>query len=163
VLLDAVGTFSRPSDQTAKLLRTSLQSVRKTPGDLRPYKSIEEAMKNRQKVSSLADDAARLICERSLEHTGDYYQWRTDPRLNWRSPQFLTDEQALNLLSAIEAPTLAITSATALKYLGDAMLKKRIAAIADCTHVTDSGEHHFHMEQPEHIGVRITEFLQRQD
>lgn len=163
VLLDAVGTLSRSNDQTAKQLRLSMQSVRKTPGDLRPYESIEEAMQARQKVSSLADDAARLLCERSLQHTGDYYQWRTDPRLNWHSPQFLTDEQALDLLSAIEAPTLAITSTTALKYLGDAMLQKRIVAIADCNHVTDVGEHHFHMEQPERTGVCITEFLQGQD
>jgi pimeloyl-ACP methyl ester carboxylesterase len=160
VLLDAVGTLSRSVDQTAKQLLLSMQSVRKTPGDLRPYESIQEAMQTRQKVSSLTADAARLLCERSLQHTGDYYQWRTDPRLNWRSPQFLTDEQALDLLSAIEAPTLAITSATALEYLGDAMLQKRIVAIADCTHVTDGGEHHFHMEQPERIGVCITEFLQ---
>jgi hypothetical protein len=40
------------------------------------------------------------------------------------------------------------------------MLHKRLAAIADCRHVTDDGHHHFHMEQPEHIGIRITDFLQ---
>ena len=163
VLLDAVGILSQSADQTARQLGLSMQSVRKTRGVLRPYESVEEAMRARQKTSSLSDHAARLLCERSLEHTGDYYQWRTDPRLNWRSPQLLTDEQTLDLLAAIKAPTLAITSPTAFEYLGDEMLQKRLAAIADCTHVNDAGSHHFHMEQPKPIGLCISEFLQPQD
>lgn len=160
VLLDAVGILAQPADQAAKQLRLSVKSVRKTPGMLRPYGSIEEAMQARQKGSSLSDEAARLLCERSLEHTGDYYQWRTDPRLNWRSPQWFTNEQVLDLLAAIRAATLVITSPAAIEYLGEEVLHQRLAAIADCRHVSDAGHHHFHMEQPEHIGIRIREFLQ---
>jgi len=160
VLLDAVGILAQPADQAAKQLRLSVKSVRKNPSILRPYESVEEAMRARQKSSDLSDEAARLLCERSLEHTGDYYQWRTDPRLNWRSPQWFMDDQILDLLTAIRAATLVITSPAAVGYLGEDMLHKRLAAIADCQHVTDDGHHHFHMEQPEHIGIRITEFLQ---
>jgi pimeloyl-ACP methyl ester carboxylesterase len=160
VLLDAVGNLAQPPEQAAKQLRLSVKSVRKNPSILRPYESIEEAMLARQKSSLLSDEAARLLCERSLEHTGDYYQWRTDPRLNWRSPQWFTDDQVLNLLANIRAATLVITSPAVIEYLGEDMLHKRLAAIADCRHVTDDGHHHFHMEQPEHIGIRITDFLQ---
>ena len=163
VLLDAVGILTLPPDQAARQLRLSIKSVRKTPSILRPYESVEEAMRARQKGSPLSDEAARLLCERSLEHTGDYYQWRTDPRLNWRSPWLLTDEQALDLLTAIKSATLAITSPAAIEYLGEEMLQARLAAIANCTHITDEGHHHFHMEQPRHIGKYITEFLQSQD
>jgi pimeloyl-ACP methyl ester carboxylesterase len=160
VLLDAVGILAQPADQAAKQLRLSVKSVRKNPSILRPYESVEEAMRARQTNSSLSDEAARLLCERSLEHTGDYYQWRTDPRLNWRSPQWFTNDQVLNLLANIRAATLVITSPAVIEYLGEDMLHKRLAAIADCQHVTDDGHHHFHMEQPEHIGIRITDFLQ---
>lgn len=160
VLLDAVGILAQPADQATKQLRLSVKSVRKNPSILRPYESVEEAMRARQTNSSLSDEAARLLCERSLEHTGDYYQWRTDPRLNWRSPQWFTNDQVLNLLANIRAATLVITSPAAIEYLGEDMLHKRLAAIADCQHVTDDGHHHFHMEQPEHIGIRITDFLQ---
>jgi pimeloyl-ACP methyl ester carboxylesterase len=160
VLLDAVGILAQPADQAAKQLRLSVKSVRKNPSILRPYESVEEAMRARQTNSSLSDEAARLLCERSLEHTGDYYQWRTDPRLNWRSPQWFTNDQVLNLLANIRAATLVITSPAAIEYLGEDILHKRLAAIADCQHVTDDGHHHFHMEQPEHIGIRITDFLQ---
>ncbi len=162
VLLDAVGILAQPADQATKQLRLSVKSVRKNPSILRPYESVEEAMRARQTNSSLSDEAARLLCERSLEHTGDYYQWRTDPRLNWRSPQWFTNDQVLNLLANIRAATLVITSPAVIEYLGEDMLHKRLAAIADCQHVTDDGHHHFHMEQPEHIGIRITDFLQEQ-
>jgi pimeloyl-ACP methyl ester carboxylesterase len=163
VLLDAVGILTLPADQAAKQLRLSMKSVRKGPSILRPYESVEDAMRARQKDSELSDQAARLLCERSLEHTGDYYQWRTDPRLNWRSPWLLTDQQALDLLTAIKSPTLAITSPVATEYLGEEMLAARLAAIADCRHIADEGHHHFHMEQPQHIGDYITEFLNAQD
>jgi pimeloyl-ACP methyl ester carboxylesterase len=158
--LDAVGILTQPANQAAKQIRLSVKSVRKNPSVLRPYESVEEAMRARQLNSSLSDDAARLLCERSLEHTGDYYQWRTDPRLNWRSPQWFTDDQILGLLAAIRAATLVITSPAAIEYLGEGMLHRRLAAIADSQHVTDDGHHHFHMEQPERIGIRISEFLQ---
>jgi len=159
VSLDAVGILSLPADKAARQLRLSMKSVRKNSSFLRPYESVEEAMLARQKASSISDEAARLICERALEHTGDYYQWRTDPRLNWRSPWLLTDDQILNILAAVRAPTLAITSPSLIDYLGEEMLHKRLDAIADCTHITDEGDHHFHMEQPARIGARITEFL----
>lgn len=160
VLLDAAGVLTQPASQTAKQLRLSVKSVRKTPGILKPYESVEEAMQARQKKSDLSDEAARLLCERSLEHTGDYYQWRTDPRLNWRSPQWFTDDQMLDIVAAIQAATLIITSPAAFTYLSEDILHKRLAAIANCQHVSIDGHHHFHMEQSEYIGIRISEFLQ---
>ena len=163
VLLDSLGLLTLPVNQAATQLRLSMISVRKARSFLRPYKSVEEAMLARQKKSPLSDDAARLLCERSLEHTGDYYQWRTDPRLNWRSPQLSGDEQSLEMLAAIRSPTLLITSGAMIDYFGEDMTHKRLGAIPDREHVESDGHHHFHMEQPEQVGTRITEFLQQQD
>jgi pimeloyl-ACP methyl ester carboxylesterase len=163
VLLDVVGIMTIPAEQATRQLRLSLKSVRKNPSILKPYESVEQAMLARQKNSPLSDAAARLICERALEHTGDYYQWRTDPRLTWRSPQFLTNEQVLNLLESIVSPVLAITSPSIEKFLGNNVLHERLASITDCTHVTHDGHHHFHMEQAEIIAAHITEFLHQQD
>lgn len=162
VLLDAVGIYTIPADQTARQLRSSMLSVRKSRSFLRPYESIEEAMLARQKNASLSDEAARLLCQRALEHTGDYYQWRTDPRLNWRSPHLLCDAQALDLLAAIRSPALVMTSPAVSDFLGEDMLQKRLAAIADCRHIPNDGNHHFHMERAEYTGACITEFLNQQ-
>jgi pimeloyl-ACP methyl ester carboxylesterase len=163
VLLDVVGIFTIPVEQATRQLRLSLKSVRKNRSILRPYESVEEAMLARQKNSPLSDAAARLICERALEHTGDYYQWRTDPRLNWRSPQFLTNDQVINILESISSPVLAITTATIEKFLGGDVLDQRLASIGDCTHVFHEGHHHFHMEEAEIVAAHITEFLKKQD
>lgn len=163
VLLDAVGFQSIPVGQTAQQLRLSMQSVRKHRHFLRPYKSVEEAMLARQKKSLLSDEAARLLCQRALEHTGDYYQWRTDPRLNWRSPHLLAETQALDLLTAIRSSTLVMTSPSLTAHFGEEVLRKRLSAIANSKHVTSDGHHHFHMEQPERTGRLISDFLQRHD
>ena len=163
VLLDSLGVLTLPANQAAQQLRLSMLSVRKSRSFLRPYESVEEAMLARQKHSPLSDEAARLLCQRSLEHTGDYYQWRTDPRLNWRSPQLSGDAQALDLLTAIHSPALVITSPSVIEYFGEDMAQKRISAIPDSKHVKIDGHHHFHMEQTEQVGACITEFLQQQD
>lgn len=163
VLLDSLGILTLPGDRAAQQLRLSIMSVRKTRSFLRPYVSVEEAMLARQKKSPLSHDAARLLCQRSLEHTGDYYQWRTDPRLNWRSPQFSGEEQALDLLCAIKSPTLAITTPTLIEYFSTETAQKRLSAITQCEHISWDGHHHFHMEQAEQTGSVITEFLQQQN
>jgi len=163
VLLDSLGLLTLPSNQAAQQLRLSIISVRKTHSFLRPYKSVEEAMRARQKKSPLSDDAARLLCERSLQHTGDYYQWCTDPRLNWRSPQLSGEGQALAMLAAIHAPTLVITSTSIIDYFGEDKANDRLSAIPDCRHVLNDGHHHFHMEQAAQVGIHITEFLQQQE
>jgi len=162
-LLDSLGLLAQPPDQAATQLRLSMLSVRKARSFLRPFESIEEAMRARQKKSPLSDDAARLLCERSLERAGDYYQWRTDPRLNWRSPQLSDEQQALGMLAAIRSATLLITTPTLIGYFGEEIANKRISAIPDCRHVKHDGTHHFHMEQAQQVGIRITEFLQQHD
>jgi pimeloyl-ACP methyl ester carboxylesterase len=163
VLLDSLGLISLPPERAAQQLQLSMASVRKARSFLRPYESVEEAMLARQKKSPLSDAAARLLCERSLAHTGDFYQWRTDPRLNWRSPQYPGDDQVLNLLSAIRAPTLVLTTPAAAAHFGDDMTRRRLAAIPDCTHISFEGHHHFHMEDPQRVGLRISEFLLQDD
>lgn len=159
VLLDSLGILTLPSDQAAQQLRLSMMSARKARSFLRPYDSVEDAIRARQKHSSLSDEAARLLCERALEHTGDFYQWRTDPRLNWRSPQLPGDAQALELLGALRSPTLVVTSPSVIKYFGKEMARKRIAAIPDSKHIMQDGHHHFHMEQAQQVGHHISQFL----
>ena len=163
VLLDSLGVITLPADQAAQQLRLSLASVRKTRSFLRPYDSVEDAIRARQTKSPLSDEAARLLCERSLERSGDHYRWRTDPRLNWRSPQLPGDGQALDLLAAIHAPALVITSQAMSAYFGEEMMHKRLAALAGCTHVINQGHHHFHMDDAENTGRRISEFLLQHD
>ena len=110
-------------------------------------------------MSDLSTGAARLICERSLEHHGDHYRWRTDPALNWHSPVLMTEEQVLDILAAIEAPTLSITALPLNKWIDPETARNRVAAIPGCRHHTIEGHHHFHMEAPQAIAPLILDFL----
>ncbi len=162
VLLDTVGMLSAPAGQTTRQLRLSMLSVQKQRSNLKPYKSVSDAIIARQGKSELSNKVAHLLCERSLEHTGEYYQWRTDPRLNWHSPQRMTEEQVLDILGEIRAPTLAMSSPTLAGFLGKNKLQRRFAAIARLQHEAVDGHHHFHMEQAQLTAKSITEFLQHQ-
>lgn len=162
VLLDTVGMLSAPAGQATRQMRLSMLSVRKQRSNLKPYKSVADAVIARQGKSDLSNKVARLLCERSLEHTGEFFQWRTDPRLNWRSPQRMTEEQVLGMLGEIQAPTLAMSSPALAGFLGEDKLQRRFAAIARLQHEAVDGHHHFHMEQAQHTAKSITEFLQQQ-
>jgi pimeloyl-ACP methyl ester carboxylesterase len=159
VLLDSVGVYTQASDQTARQLRASVKSIRKARGGLRQFESVEAAMLARQAYADLSDDAARLLCERALEPTGESYQWRTDPRLNWRSPTLLTDPQALDLLGAIECATLVVTSPVVIEHLGEDRVRQRLAAIRQCRHEAVAGGHHFHMDRPGQVAELIKPFF----
>jgi len=163
VMLDTAGVIFRPADEAARQLCMSIKSVRRNGSNLRHYKSVADAVIARQGKSDLSEQAARLLCERNLEHTGEHYQWRTDPRLNWRSPQLMTNEQAVGILAAIRAPTMVISTPLLTTYLGEDVLKQRLAAIPDCEHVEFDGHHHFHMEQAKQTGLLISNFLQQQN
>ncbi len=68
-----------------------------------------------------------------------------------------------DLLAAIRAPVLVITSRSIFEHFGEAMARRRLSAIADCTHVMSQGHHHFHMEDAQQTGHRISEFLLQHD
>lgn len=160
VLLDSVGVYTLPVEKAATQLRASVLSVRKDRSILRPFESIEAAMAARQRIATLGDEAARLLCERALIRKGDFYQWRTDPRLNWRSPGLYTENQALNLLKAVESRALVITSPVVQSHLGQDRVMQRLASIRDCLHLKIDGDHHFHMEQPGQVAEWVSRFLQ---
>jgi pimeloyl-ACP methyl ester carboxylesterase len=159
VAIDGLGPLSAGANRTAARLRKSLKSVRNASGRLREFESIEHAISARRNVSDLSAEAARLICERSLEHHGDHYRWRTDPALNWHSPVLMTEEQVLDVLAAIEAPALSITALPLNKWIDAETARNRVEAIPDCRSHTIEGHHHFHMETPQDIARLILDFL----
>jgi pimeloyl-ACP methyl ester carboxylesterase len=100
-----------------------------------------------------------LICERSMSWHGDAWRWRTDPSLNWRSPALMTEEQVLDVLRHIEAPTLSIFCNRIKGWIDRETVDARIAAVADGRFQEIEGHHHFHMDQPALTARLIIGFL----
>ena len=159
VALDGLGPLSARPGDTVSRLRASLASFRKSRGKLRDYAHIEEAARTRQRASGLPLDAARLLCKRSMSRHSGVYRWRTDPELNWRSPLLMSEEQVLDMLAAISAPTLSITASPLNEWMNSAVMKKRLATVPDCTGHFIEGHHHFHMDQPQQTAQLILDFL----
>jgi pimeloyl-ACP methyl ester carboxylesterase len=159
VTLDGLGALSARPQDTAKRLKASLASIRKASGELKDYPDIDTAAKTRQHASGLPFEVARILCERSMSRHGDVYRWCTDPSLNWHSPSLMTEAQVLNILAAIEAPTLSIICNQSREWIDADTMEKRLQTVQNCTQRTVDGHHHFHMDQPELTARHILEFL----
>ncbi|MGD8681969.1 MAG: alpha/beta hydrolase [Lysobacterales bacterium] len=159
VLLDALGPISAPADGTAKRLRRSMVKNRRGPGAQRNYDSIEEMVAARLTASTMTEEAARLLCERSARRVGAHYQWRSDPMLNWISALIMTDEQALDLIRHIEAPALTVFFEKVSRWISPERRKARQQALAHGRFELVEGGHHLHMEEPQRISGMIRQFI----
>jgi len=163
VLLDAMGPVSVSADSTTDRLQRSLVKNRRSPGRNRRFESVEDMVKARRLVSGISQQAAQLICARASRKEGSHYQWRSDPSLNWVSSLVMTDEQAMDLLSNIVAPTLTFTATHDSPWASAKKLEKRRAALKHALHRTLEGNHHFHMDAPAEIAKIIREFITDND
>jgi len=163
VLLDSMGPVSSTADTTTGRLRRSLVKNRRGTSRIRQFESIENMVKARRMVSDISPAAARLICERAARPVDGLFQWRSDPALNWVSSLVMTDEQAMDLVSNIEAPALTFTATEESPWSSLAKLEARKQAMAHATHVTLQGNHHFHMDDPGPIADTIDTFIHDND
>jgi pimeloyl-ACP methyl ester carboxylesterase len=159
VALDGLGPLTEQPGNTVRRLRRSLEWVRKASGGLRDYADPDDAARARERASGLPFEAARLLCTRALAEHGGSYRWRTDPALNWHSPALLWEEQVLEILSAIRAPTLALTSHPLAEWIPRDRVQHRLQAVPNCRHHRIEGHHHFHMDQPQRTAQFILDFL----
>lgn len=159
VLLDGLGPVSYRPGEALQRLRRSRDSVRKASGRMREFPNVDAAIAARRAVSDLSPEAARLLCERSLARYEDHFRWRNDPGLNWHSPSLLSEPQVLELLAAVEAPTLCLTARPLAHWVDPEGARVRLDTLRDCRNHWIDGHHHFHMETPGDIAPMILEFL----
>lgn len=150
---------SDPADGPANLRKTIAQMdalPRKHPT---LYADLEAAIQARCEASGLSWRAASILVERSLQPVGDRgYGWRTDPRLRFVSPLYLTEPQILAYMARIEAPALLICGADG--YLVKrAYMQERYARIARLSVHILPGGHHPHLEDPEPCAQLLRPFF----
>jgi pimeloyl-ACP methyl ester carboxylesterase len=163
VLLDAMGPVSVTAEGTARRLRRSLFKNRRGAGRTRQFDSIDEMITARRAASGIPEAAARLICERAARQSGSKFEWRSDPALNWISSLVMTDGQALDLVSHIEAPALTFTATLESPWSSRDKLEARQRAIAHGRHIQLEGHHHFHMDSPGQIAETVQDFIIEND
>jgi pimeloyl-ACP methyl ester carboxylesterase len=160
VLLDAVTPMTVSPDDSIKQLRNHLKQNRRIQDKQLPqYASISDAVTARCRASGMIASSAEKIVERGLEQRGEYFHWRSDPRLTIASAFKFTDEHSHAFLSSISVPCLALMAEEGLgkKYDFAGLLKP----YRNIAYRQLPGSHHFHMEeQAGLIAGRITDLYE---
>ncbi len=159
-LIEALGPIAGAADQAGERLRAAVHA-RRTAAQ-RPRRTIpdiESAVKARLAVGDMSDAAARLIVARNLEAVEGGWRWRSDPRLVLPSHLRITEEAALSIVAAVQAPTLLIAADPAPPYFTAELRESRAKLLRDGRRVVVRGGHHLHMEQPEIVGPLLVDFL----
>ena len=159
-LIEALGPLAGAATTAGQRLREAV-TARRTAAQ-RPRRvipNLDTAVKARRAVGDMSEAAARLIVERNLEAVEGGWRWRSDARLVLPSHLRITEEAALSIVRAVEAPTLLITADPAPAYFTPDMRDARVAQLRDGRLIVLRGGHHLHMEQPEIVAPHLLEFL----
>lgn len=145
-MIDSLGAFSYPADQTVPQLRKSIAKKIQGSGRQVAYPDLASAARAREGgLSPLSHDAALTLIPRNLKASGDGYVWCTDARLRHPSPLMMTEEQVLASLQALRTPTLFVRAEQGL-LASRSGLDKRMEAIPGLQTVQVPGGHHCHLD-----------------
>lgn len=140
-------------------LRKAIDQMNALPAK-RPslYPTREAAVEARREAGGLSRTAAAILVERAIRPVGAGYGWRTDPRLRFMSPFYLSEPQILAYMDHLKAPALLICGADGYLVKRDYMRERyaRIAGLA--VHILPGG-HHPHLEDPEPCARLLAPFF----
>lgn len=160
-VVEGLGPLTAPSNRTAANWRHAIGRRRARSG--RVHADRAAAIQARTRDSDLPESAAGLLAERGLIEVDGGWQWRHDLRLTWPSTQRYTEPQVLDLLAAIEAPTLCVLARPRSRLLPDGLMDRRAAAVRDLSLFEFEGGHHVHMQAPDAVAACITSHIRNHD
>ena len=159
VMIDGLGPHSVDPSKATQPLATSVKQMSRLPTKRPPVYPDQESLINaRVRVGDLSRASVHCLIDRSSKAYEDGWTWTSDPRLRFSSPLYLTEEQVLAYLQAIQAPTLLVNGDRGIIDQRPSS-EQRYAAIKDLTVKTVPGGHHLHMENPEPVAAEIKTFL----
>lgn len=159
VMIEGLGPWGDdPKACASHLAEATRQILAEPEATQRRYSSREPIIRARMQAGDLGETAARLLVERNTASDSAGVYWRTDPRLRYRSPIYITEEQVQGFLPAIKAPTLFIRDAERI-VPAQYNWNQRETLIADLHVVKLPGGHHLHMENPTSVAEAIRAFF----
>lgn len=156
-LIEGLGPLSARPDATASGWRKAIRMSRERPR--RTHADAEAAARARASNTDLTLAEARLLGQRGLVEEDDGVRWSHDLRLTWPSTLRYTEAQVIDLISAIDAPTLNIYSDPPSNLVPWRILERRLAALKHRQLFSHPGGHHLHMQYPAVIGTKIKDFI----
>jgi pimeloyl-ACP methyl ester carboxylesterase len=158
-LIDGLGPYSEEPQNSPGRLQRSIRKFRDClASSTTEYPDLDAMIEARHQVGGISKVGATLLATRNAIKSGQGFRWRTDPRLRWPNPQYLTEEQVLAFLKRVEAPTiLGLASEGLLQGWPDT--KERTSVIPKIELVEFSGGHHLHLDNPQPVAQVINRFI----
>jgi pimeloyl-ACP methyl ester carboxylesterase len=147
VLIEGLGPAASPPEDAPAVLRRALAESQRAGRPARTlYPTFEDAVQARMHgIGKLSAPAARVLCQRGLEHAADGYRWRNDRRLYAGSRLRMSEAQVLAFVREMSVPTLLIRAEPGLATDPRAQ-QARIDTHPDLRVERIPGSHHLHME-----------------
>lgn len=109
VMIEGIGPLAgRPEAEPRRLKDALGQMLAYQPKPRRPMASHETAAAARTRAGGISLEAAMQLVSRGLEPIDGAYYWRHDPRLAFKSPIYLTEEQIQAFIERIRVPSLLL-------------------------------------------------------
>jgi len=158
-LIEGIGPLSGdPAAEPDRLAKATRQMTAHGRREATLYPDIATAVTARSRAGGLTIEAAQKLVERALREDGDGYRWRSDARLRYSSPSYLSEAQVLAFLRRIRCPTLLVTGDGA-PLAARPEFTIRCDAIAGLEHNVLPGGHHLHLENAAGVAGPISDFL----
>ncbi len=159
-LVEGIGPLSgAPQDDPERLAEATPQMAEQRGAPARVYPDVEAAVRARVRAGGVGEPGARLLVGRALRSVPGGFAWRSDPRLRFRSPVYLSEAQVLAFLARITSPALLL-SGDASGLAGRPGFAARLAALRGLHHVALPGGHHLHLDTPEVAAPPLARFLE---
>lgn len=159
VLIEGLGPWSGEAETCPqRLAEAAHQLLHKKRRRAPCYATLDKAAEAREQAGDLSHAAAMTLAQRGTRKVGDRWAWRSDPRLTYRSPIYLTEEQVRAFLARISAPTLMIRGETGINTPHQLWEERaRVVPNIECQMLP--GGHHLHMDNPVPVADTINRFL----
>lgn len=158
-LIEGLGPLSgKPADGPAALSRSMEQMTKLNEKRLPRYANLDEAIQARCAAGNVSWQIAAILASRGTKAVEGGISWRSDPRLTFKSPVYLMEEQVLAYLSRIKIPTLLLRGESG--YLQKrAFMSERFDRVADLYIKDLPGDHYLHMETPELTAQTLRDYF----
>lgn len=173
IMIDTLGIHPYPFAATADVLRKSIEGYLKfEEAEVAEKQYTYEAAKQRLMSGNedLSEGSAEILLERGLKKLDNgKFTFARDFRQVLLDPHYLSPEHVFVLLPNIQADILRITSREGYvkKYMRDEFKKihgQLLKCYDACRHyesVTVEGNHHVHLNNPEHVSQIVHDFMTR--
>jgi len=159
VLIDSMGLVTGEAGKTTEQVRSAIHHRWQSPHKQKPlYPDLQSAALARQSQSDFDLASALILAKRGTEPCPGGLTWSADMRLRESSAYRLLQPQAMQLLSDIQCPVLAILASDGLEMMQQARQQYQ-SCYQQLKWVEITGGHHCHMTQPEQTANAIRQFL----